>query len=42
MFDVELLKISEGAAVQNIFKEIDEDGDNLLSKDEVRLAIEDA
>ncbi|XP_033761699.1 FK506-binding protein 2-like [Pecten maximus] len=35
VFDVELEKIEEGPAPQNIFKQIDTDGDNALSQDEV-------
>ncbi|XP_069111705.1 FK506-binding protein 2-like [Argopecten irradians] len=35
VFDVELEKIEDGPAPQNIFKQIDTDGDNALSQDEV-------
>lgn len=34
-FDVELLEISEGPKQENIFKKIDQDGDNQLTQDEV-------
>ena len=35
VFEVELLAIEDGEPPKNIFKEIDVDGDNRLSKDEV-------
>jgi len=35
VFDVELLKIEDGPKTVNVFKEIDADQDNKLSKDEV-------
>lgn len=38
-FEVELMTIGEGDKPQNIFKEIDSDGDNLLSQDEVSAFI---
>ncbi|OWF36723.1 FK506-binding protein 2-like [Mizuhopecten yessoensis] len=37
VFDVELEKIEEGPAPQNIFKQIDSNGDNALSQDEVHI-----
>jgi len=35
IYDVELLEIQEGHRPSNFFGEIDADGDNLLSQDEV-------
>jgi len=35
IYDVELLKIDSGSRPTNFFNEIDTDGDNLLSQDEV-------
>jgi len=39
IFDVELLEIESGHRPTNFFSEIDTDGDNLLSQDEVLAVI---
>lgn len=36
-FDTELLKIEDSPPTVNVFKEIDEDNDSQLSRDEVRM-----
>jgi len=39
IYDVELLEIEKGHRPANFFSEIDIDGDNLLSQDEVIMII---
>jgi len=39
IYDVELLEIEKGHRPTNFFGEIDTDGDNLLSQDEVLFAL---
>ena len=38
VFDVELLDIQDGPKPENIFKKIDSDKDNQLSREEVKYA----
>lgn len=39
IFEVELLDVQDGPKPENIFKKIDTDEDNKLSREEVRLSL---
>ncbi|XP_011298725.1 FK506-binding protein 2 isoform X1 [Fopius arisanus] len=41
LFDVELINISDSPPTANVFKEIDSDEDNQLSREEVRIMVSD-